>query len=124
LAPISSKLTLTREKDRRKRKSEEEERRRREKSNGCTLSFYNGKSHNRVLLWLLIMAALEIVFGRKILLDAKGLFGGNVFKNTAGYKKGWRIHIETENYLSAKIFFFKNKRSFKEMKYLRRSAHR
>ena len=47
LAPISSKLTLTREKNRRKRKSKEEERRRREKSNGCTLSFYNGKSHNR-----------------------------------------------------------------------------
>ena len=88
MAPISSKLTLTREKNRRKRKSEEEERRRREKSNGCTLSFYNGKSHNRVLLWLLIMATLEIVFGRKILLDAKGLFGGDVSKNRARYKKG------------------------------------
>ena len=30
------------EKERRKRKSKGEERRRREKSNGCTLSFYNG----------------------------------------------------------------------------------
>ena len=88
MAPISSKLTLTREKNRRKRKSEEEERRRREKSNGCTLSFYNGKNHNRVLLWLLIMATLEIVFGRKILLDAKGLFGGDVSKNRARCKKG------------------------------------
>ena len=35
------------------------------------------------------MATLEIVFGRKILLDAKGLFGGNVSKkNLARYKKG------------------------------------
>ena len=29
-------------KERKKRKSEEKEKRRREKSNGCTLSFYNG----------------------------------------------------------------------------------
>ena len=40
--PRSSKITPTKEKERRKRKSEEEERRRREKSNGCTLTFYNG----------------------------------------------------------------------------------
>ena len=33
---------VTKEKERRKRKSEETEKRRREKSNGCTLSFYNG----------------------------------------------------------------------------------
>ena len=32
---------LTKEKERRKRKREEKKRRRREKSNGCTLSFYN-----------------------------------------------------------------------------------
>ena len=38
----SSKITVTKEKQRRKRKSEEQERTRREKSNGCTLSFYNG----------------------------------------------------------------------------------
>ena len=38
----SSKITVTKEKQRRKRKSEEQERMRREKSNGCTLSFYNG----------------------------------------------------------------------------------
>ena len=37
---------------------------RRKKSNGCTLSFCNGCF-------------------RKKLLDAKGLFGGNVFKNPA-----------------------------------------
>ena len=41
LSPTSSKFTVTKEKEKRKRKSEEEERRRREKSNGCTLSFYN-----------------------------------------------------------------------------------
>ena len=38
LDPISSKITLTNKKDRRKRMSEEEK----EKSNGFTLSFYNG----------------------------------------------------------------------------------
>ena len=42
LSPRSSKITVTKEKERRKRKSEDKERRRREKSNGCTLSFYNG----------------------------------------------------------------------------------
>ena len=42
LGPISSKIIVTKEKERRKRKNEEEERRRRDKSNGCTLSFYNG----------------------------------------------------------------------------------
>ena len=71
LSPISSKITLTKEKQRRERESEEEERRRREKSNGCTLSFYNGY--------------FEIVFARKKLLDGKNgpfqLFG--VFKNPA-----------------------------------------
>ena len=51
--------------------SEEKKRNRREKSNGCTLSF--------------IIATLEIVFGRKKLLDAKGPFGDNVFKNPARY---------------------------------------
>ena len=42
LGPISSKITLTKVKERRERKIEEEEGRRREKSNGCILSFYNG----------------------------------------------------------------------------------
>ena len=34
-------MIVTKEKQRRKRKSEGKERRRREKSNGCTLNFYN-----------------------------------------------------------------------------------
>ena len=38
-----------------------------------------------VALLVLIMATLEIVFGRKKLLDAKGPFGDNVFKNPARY---------------------------------------
>ena len=42
LGPISSKITVAIEKERRKRQRGEEERRRREKSNACTLSFYNG----------------------------------------------------------------------------------
>ena len=41
LGSISFKITVTKEKERRKRNSEEEERRRREKSNVCTISFYN-----------------------------------------------------------------------------------
>ena len=40
--PISSKIELAKEKERGKRKSEEEEKSRGEKSNGCTLRFYNG----------------------------------------------------------------------------------
>ena len=67
LGPISSKITPTKEKERTKSKSEEEERRRREKNNGCTLRFYNGCS------------------GKKKLLDGRGLFGDNVFKNQARY---------------------------------------
>ena len=72
---ISSKITQS--KGGRKKKSEEEERRKRnKKSNGCTLSF--------------LMATLKIVFGRekKKLLDAKGPFGGNVFKYPARYILG------------------------------------
>ena len=64
---------LTKEKERRKRKREEKKRRRREKSNGCTLSFYNSYFGD---------------FGRKKkLLNAKGPFDKNVFKNSARYKK-------------------------------------
>ena len=40
MRPISSKITLGKEKEKRKRKREREERRRREKK-GYTLSFYN-----------------------------------------------------------------------------------
>ena len=67
LGSISSKITLTKEKERRKRKNKEEDRWRREKSNGRTLSFYNG------------------YFGDVLLLDGKGPFSGNVFKNPARF---------------------------------------
>ena len=60
LGSISSKSTLTKEKERRKRKNKEEDRWRREKSNGRTLSFYNG------------------YFGDVLLLEGKGPFSGNV----------------------------------------------
>ena len=68
-----SKITVTKEKERRKRKSDggDQERRRRKKSNACTLSVYN--------------ELLDIVFGRKKLLDGKGSFDDNVFKNPARY---------------------------------------
>lgn len=32
-----------------------------------------------------ILATLEIVFDKKRLLDGRGQFGGNVFKNLVGY---------------------------------------
>ena len=38
-----------------------------------------------VTLLVIIIATLEIVFGRKKLLDAKGPFGDDVFKNPARY---------------------------------------
>ena len=41
LSPISSKITLTKERERRKQRSEGKERRKREESNGRTLGFYN-----------------------------------------------------------------------------------
>ena len=53
-----------------KKKSEEKERRKRKKSNGRTLRFYNG-----YLLWR------SLLIEKKKLLDAKGPFGDNVFKN-------------------------------------------
>ena len=67
LSPRSSEITVTKEKERKKRKSEEKERRRREKSNGCTLSFYN---------------SYFVVFGRNKLF---GLLGDNVIKTTVRY---------------------------------------
>ena len=70
---ISSKITLTKEKERRKSKSEEEERRRREKK--------------MVALLVFIIAPL------KKLLDAKGPFHGNVLKNPA------RIFWEISSFL-------------------------
>ena len=56
----------TKAKERRKRKSEGKERRRRKKSKGCTPSFYNSYFGDLI---------------EKKLLDAKGPFGDNVFKN-------------------------------------------
>ena len=38
-----------------------------------------------VALLVFIIATLKIVLGRKKLLDAEGLFGDNVIKNTAIY---------------------------------------
>ena len=38
-----------------------------------------------VALLVFVIATLEIIFGRKKLLDAKGLFGDNVIKNPARY---------------------------------------
>ena len=66
-----SKITVTKEKERRKRKSEETRKGGEEKkSNGCTLSFYN-----------------ELYFGYSFwpLLEGKGPFYDNVFKNPARY---------------------------------------
>ena len=68
-------------------KNEEGERRRGEKkSNGCTLSFCDG------------------CFRKKVL-DAKGLFGGNVFKNPA---KGTRVKLlrtyTRKNYAVVEIY--------------------
>ena len=60
------------ENERRKRKSEEEERRRGEKSNGCTISFYNG-----------YFGDSQLVLGEKKLLDAT--FRGNPLKYPAKY---------------------------------------
>ena len=71
LNPRSFKITVTKEKERRKRKSEEKE----------------GGEEKKAMVTLLviIIATLEIVFGRKKLLDAKGPFGDDVFKNPARY---------------------------------------
>ena len=38
-----------------------------------------------VALLIFVIATLEKVFGRKKLLDTKGLFGDNVIKNPARY---------------------------------------
>ena len=69
MGPISSKITLKKKKEKERRK--ERTRRKRggeeKKSNGCTLSFYNG--YFRVTF-----------LAEKKLLDAKVPFGGNVFK--------------------------------------------
>ena len=51
LNPRSSKIILTKEKERRKTMSQEKKRRRREKSNGCTLSFYNSHFGQKKNCW-------------------------------------------------------------------------
>ena len=60
------------EKERRKRKSEKEDKEEKRKSNGCTLSFYNGY-------------LIGDAFWPKKMLDAKGPLGGNLFKHPARY---------------------------------------
>ena len=69
MSPRSSKIKVTREKERRKRKSEARK----------------GGEEKKAIVALLvfIIATLEIVFGRKKLFDAKGPLGDNVIKNPA-----------------------------------------
>lgn len=64
------------------------------------------------------------VFGRNILLDAKGLFGGNVSKIGLDIKRGEQSILRRKTTYKQKYIFLKNKRSFNEMKYPRRDAHR
>ena len=65
MSPRSSKITVTKtEKGKEKKKERGEE-----------------KKKTMAALLVFIIATLEIVFGRKKLLDAKGPFGDNVNKN-------------------------------------------
>ena len=68
LGPISSKITLTTKKNRKKEKARWKKAGKRKKA--------------MVTLFVFIMATLDIVVGRKRLLDGKGPIAGNVFKNT------------------------------------------
>ena len=65
MSPRSSKITLTKEKERRRIKERGEEKK------------------AMVALLVFIMATLTIVFGRKKLLDPNDPFGGNLFKSPA-----------------------------------------
>lgn len=65
LRPISSKITISKEKQLEKAR------------------MTKGKS--MVALLVFILGTLEIFFGRKQLLETRGVFGGNVFINPAGY---------------------------------------
>ena len=79
LSLISSKITVTKEKERKKNKA----RRRKggeKKSNGFTLSCYNGYFGDTL--------------AEKKLLDGKGPFGDNVFKNPARWPRGGHCHIK------------------------------
>ena len=71
LSPRSSKITDTKEKERGKRKDEEK------------------RKKAVVALLVFIMATLEILFGRKQLLDAKSPFGDNVWLS--------KIRLDMEN---------------------------
>ena len=72
ISPISSKIILTKEKER--RKSEKEEKRRREKSNGCTLSFDNGYFGDNVLACLTQKVHLVVNVFKKCSFCFFGLF--------------------------------------------------
>ena len=65
LRPISSKTTISKEKELEKAR------------------MTKGKS--MIALLVFILGFLEIFFGRKQLLETRGVFGGNVFINPAGY---------------------------------------
>ena len=71
LSPRSSKITATKEKERGKRKDEEK------------------RKKAVVALLVFIMSTLEILFGRKQLLDAKSPFGDNVWLS--------KIRLDMEN---------------------------
>lgn len=62
---ISSKITISKEKELEKAR------------------MTKGKS--MIALLVFILGTLEIFFGRKQLLETRGVFGGNVFINPAGY---------------------------------------
>ena len=79
MGPISSELTLT--KERRKRKKERggrKEEKRKTAMVALLFSFYNG------------------YFGEKKLLDTKGLFGGNVFKNPVRHTGEGKLRKSSE----------------------------
>lgn len=65
LLPISSKITILKEKELEKAR------------------MTKGKS--MIALLVFILGTLEIFFGRKQLLETRGVFGGNVFINPARY---------------------------------------
>ena len=65
LRPISSKITISKEKELEKARMT--------------------KGKLMIALLVFILGTLEIFFGRKQLLETRGVFGGNVFINPARY---------------------------------------
>lgn len=65
LRPISSKITISKEKELEKARMT--------------------KRKSMIALLVFILGTLEIFFGRKQLLETRGVFGDNVFINPAGY---------------------------------------